>query len=342
MGDSVDIPLNPSRYPDRGIELGGVLEVAFATPDAFALDDTVHFVVPPIAPVPVVVFYSGTPDRYLTGALDALASMGRILEAPLVPVEKFTEAQAVITEQTAVVFDRCAPPAPLTVGAVLMLGAPGARREIDRPVVSDWNRSSPLWAGIDLTGLAVRRANLLSGLSLIESTAGPIAVVERRGGFLGVTLGFSLEESDFALRVGFPLFLRNWVEWVRRGATRALPSEVRFGAPLAPEIPWGQAGEWVVRSLRGDSRIPILEGRPTGTFVPDWPGIYRISAEGRQEYVAVNAWGTMQSDPSEGANELRHPPSRSWVRKIPYVLVAAAFVLLLLLLEWFLYHRGWI
>jgi hypothetical protein len=209
-------------------------------------------------------------------------------------------------------------------------------------VIVDWDRSDPLWEGIDLTSLAVRRSRILTaGTALIESAAGPIAVMERRGGFAGVVFGFSLEESDFALRAGFPLFLRNWAEWIRRGATRAFATQADFGDPIVSDRLWIRDGELLARSVRSERRLAVRSGRFVDPFVPDWPGLYQFSAAERHEYVAVNAFEGAGAETSV-AEVSPLPPPRPWVRKIPYAVVALAIVLLLLFVEGFLFHRGWI
>ncbi len=335
--------VDPSRHPGRRLELGGVLEAAFASPDAFPLDDVATFVVPPSAPPPVIVFHAGKPDPVLSSALEALASRGWIGERILVSLSRFDRVRSAIGEGTAVILDRCAPPEAPSGGSWLQLGA-ASGAELVRPVVTDWDRSGPLFDGVELTSLAVQRARLVrGGRPLIETASGPIATVERRAGLVFVALGFSadLAESDFALRAAFPLFLRNWFEWIRRGATRAFPTQASFGDAIVPEAEWLREGAYRVVGAQGESAHPVRGGEP---IVPLWPGAVRISAEGREEFVAVNFFDSDSSDLARSTAPASDPAPlpRPWFRRIPYAVLAAAIVLALLLLEWFLYHRGWI
>lgn len=331
---SLELALDPAKFPGRKLELGGAVELAFAEPDAQALDDSAYVIVPPSVPVPVVVFHPGKPDPFLMAPLRALAAEGRVGEILPVAIEHFAQARAAITESTAVIFDRCR--GELTTGVVLRLAPEGDA--IERPVVTDWDRSSPLLEGADLTDLAVSRARIVSdGTPLIESTSGPIAAWGRRGGHAYVEFGFTLDESDFVLRAAYPIFMRQWIEWARRGATRAFPSAGEFGRPLAAEAPWIRDGAYRIRSARGESAHPAREA-----FVPDWPGVYRISGQGRDEYVAVNSFDRASSDLTKVEAAAPAPPARPWYRRIPYAVLAAAVVMALLFMEWFLYHRGWI
>lgn len=338
--DEFVFPLDPARHPGRRLELGGVAEVAFAEADAFPLDDVAWFVVPPSAPPPIVVFHREAPDPLLLRALDALAARGWAGERVLVSIAKFAQARPALVEGTATIFDRCEPPEPVG-GAVLRLGA-AEGAEIQRPVVTDWDRTGPLLEGADLTSLAVLRARVLrGGVPLIETASGPIATVERRAGVAQVVLGFSLDlrESDLALRAAFPIFLRNWIDWVRRGATRSFPAQGAFGEPLAPETPWLRDGTYLVRTARGEGAHPVR----SGPILPEAPGVCRISAGGREEYVAVNFFDPQVSAFSERSEAAPPPPpAKPWYRRIPYAVLAAAVVLGLLLFEWFLFHRGWI
>lgn len=310
---ALDLPLDPSKHPGRRIESGGVAEIAFAEADDFPLDDAAFFIVPATAPLPVIVFHPDRPNPLLMGGLRALMAKGWVGECVAVAIENFPKARTAIGEGTGVIFDRCAPPDSLSVGAVLRFGS-SEGPAIDRPVLTDWDRRGPLLQGVDLTDLAVKRARVLSqGDPLIRSTAGPIAVSERRGGFASMTFGFSLEESDLALGAGFPLLLRNWIEWIRRGAMRSLPAQVEIGAIVG------------------------------GTEL-DRPGAVAVSADGREEVVAVNAFDRARSDLSglSSAESLPVPAPKPWYRKIPYAWMAVAIVLILLFVEWVLFHRGWI
>lgn len=323
-----ELPLDPSKFPGRKLELGGAVEVEFAEPDAQTLDDAAYVVVPSSLPVPVIVFHPGKPDPFLMAPLRALAAEGRVGEILPVAIDHFAQARAAITESTAVIFDRCEER--LSSGVVLRFGAEGDA--VERPVVTDWDRTSPLLEGSDLTDLAVRRSRIVrGGTPLIESASGPIASWSRRGGYAEVRFGFTLDESDFALRAAYPIFMRQWIEWARRGATRAFPASAAFGRPLVAEVPWIREGAYRVRDARGEASL-----------TPDWPGIYRISAEGRDEFVAVNSFDRASSDLSVASPGAPVPPPRPWHRRVPYAVLAAAVVLALLFLEWFLYHRGWI
>ncbi len=333
------VRLDPKAFPGHALELGGVVEAGFLPEDAFPLDDVATFVLPPSTPTPVVVFHPDRPDPRLMEALKALAGDGLVAEPSPVSIDRFGEASPALREGVAVIFDRCAPPVPLSRGAVLRFGA-GSGPVIERPGIRDWDTKGPLLRGIDLTDLAVRRARVLKeGAMLIESSAGPIAVQERRGGWCRVVFGFplSLSESDLTLRAAFPLFLRKWVEWIRLGgATRSFPRQVDWADPVSPSAPlWTDAAE-----LRAEERSGKRDFRIPSQAIA--PGPLRVSGADRGEWIGVNAFHPEWSDLSGEDSPLPPVPRRPWYRDLSLPVAAACLALLLLLAEWFLHHRGWI
>jgi hypothetical protein len=71
----------------------------------------------------------------------------------------------------------------------------------------------------------------------------------------------------------------------------------------------------------------------------------RIGAAGRAEWTAVNLFDPEESDLRERPEPAAVPglpPPAPWHARIPYAVLAAAAVLALLLVEWWLFHRGWI
>jgi hypothetical protein len=156
-----------------------------------------------------------------------------------------------------------------------------------------------------------------------------------------VELGFPLEESDIAARPAFLMLLLNFVEWAW---TRAFRPEYALGEPVRPERPlWFEEGELTYTQGDRVERSGVHQGFPESPPSVG-AGFIRMSAQGRSEWAAVNFFDATESDlrDPEGAPEegLPLPPPAPWHARMPYAVVAAAAVLVLLLIEGWLYHRA--
>lgn len=335
--------LDPARYPGSRIEEGGLVQVVLEPPDALPVDDAASFVLPPLVPPPVVVFHGGSAEPLLMLALQALQADGMVGAVGGAKGERFAAVKARLGEGSIVIFDRVAPPENRGPGGFLVIGAPGGRG-VERPVVAGWDAEAPPNRMADYAGLAVRRSRILEGEALIRAVEGPLAVWSSRGGRAEVELGFTLDESDFALRPAFLIFLRNFVEWASFSGLRSFRAQYGVGEPLRPERPMGEESGPVTFSQARLERSEIRSGRPALAPAAE-PGFVRIGSAGRSEWAAVNLFDASETDlrepvPVPGLPAL--PPPAPWHARIPYALPAAALVLALLLAEWWLFHRGWI
>ncbi len=333
--------LDPSRFPGERIEQGGLVEAVLEPPDALPADDVASFVVPPLIPPAVVVIHSRPrPDAALLHALHTLRSGGFVGEVSAAPASRL--AGLGVAEGWIVVLDGV--PAPPGPGAFLVFGAPGDA-PVERPAVADWDRESPLNRLVDYAGLAVRRSRILDGPALVRAVEGPIATASSRGGRAVVEFGFplGLEESDLQLRHAFLTLLFNFVDWASTRGTRSFPPEFRAGEPVRAERPlWIDEGELLFEQDRRAERIAVRGARAEAAPRAS-PGFLRLSAGGRSEWAAANLFDREESDlrqPPAPAPASPPPPPEPWHARVPYSLLAALLVLLLLLVEAWLYYRG--
>jgi hypothetical protein len=309
----------------------GVLEPG----DAFAEDDRAAFVAPPADAAPTLVFHAGRPSDLLLHALQVLKAEGRLKGDILpAPIARWKDLRPRLGEDAILVFDRCAPdPAPER-GLVLVLGAPGPGRVLDKPEVVSWDREAPPSARLDYGGVALKRARLLSSGSgpLIAAAEGALATWESRGGRARMELGFALEESDLAARPTFLLMLANLLAWREAGGLRSFPPQTALGAPLVPERPlWIRDGELL--SIEGErmDRVPVREGMPERTL-RSGGAFLRLSAGGRSETVAANVFDPARTDLRLREGPTPPPPPAPWPLRIPprWLCLAAALVVLAL------------
>jgi len=337
--------LDPAKYPGARLEDGGLIEVALEPADAFAVDDTASFVVPPLLPPSVLVVHAGAPSERLMHALETLQSGGLIAQnLSAVPLDKYGALRSRLGEGWIVIFDRVAPPALPERGATMIIGAPGPGG-MEKPSVVDWDREAPPNHRVDYAGLHFRRSRILSGEPLLRSLDGPLATWSSRGGRASVELGFpiELEDTDIAARPTFLLMLINFVEWASYRGLRAFRTEYAMGEPIRAErLLWFDEGELTFAQGDRAERAAVRQGI-VASAPPAGPGFIRMSAAGRTEWAAVNLFDASESDLRErpaAVSGAPLPPPAPWHARIPYAFLAVAGVLALLVLEWVLYHRG--
>jgi len=262
-----------------------------------------------------------------------------------------------------VVFDGYLPPNPLLPGNYLIVNAGTAQTpltsitgSVDSPTLVDQNRTHPLMRFVDLSGLNLGKANQEKladwAETLAETDSGTIIADGEHGGLRMVSVGFGLSDSDWPLRVSFPIFLTNCVDWLTAGSGMG---------PSSPDTPAGAAASLTVPSGMENVTVTTPSGRKTmlatpnegGTIVyddTDEVGTYRVQgAKGYDHAVAVNLLNSTESNltPQLHANLDRAGVMTSTgsggphLRRIRNDLwpAAAAVAMLFLTLEWLIYHR---
>ena len=260
-----------------------------------------------------------------------------------------------------VVFDGALPAHPLPPGNYLVFGAGSAQMpaaasgSADTPGFVDENQNHPVMRFVNLDGLHLRTALHTAaqpwGQSLADGTSGPLIAAGEHDGLRVVSVSFDLSDSDWPLRVSFPIFLTNAVRW--------LTAAGGLGAN-APETPTG--GVAAVTVAPGQSSVSIVrpDGSKTAVNAPDTGGVVLID-DTRQAGVyqaqagrAVYPFAVNLDSADESRLAVQHPPSLTHPGTPPVAAARlplsrrakddlwptlAAAALVLLLAEWFVFHK---
>ncbi|MGI4790466.1 MAG: vWA domain-containing protein [Janthinobacterium lividum] len=261
-----------------------------------------------------------------------------------------------------VVFDGALPKAPLPPGNYLVFGANSGQMPVtvsgssDTPTFIDENQSHPIMRFVDLDGLHLRTALHTQaqswGQSLADADSGPLIAVGDHDGLRVVSVSFNLSDSDWPLRVSFPIFLTNAVRWLTAaGGLGADQPETPTGGVAALTIPAGQSS---VSITRPDGSVTAVNAPNTGgvVLVDDTreAGIYHAKLTGGIDYpFAVNLDNADESRPAAQKPAILTHPGTPQVAAVHLPLsrrakddlwpTLAAAALFLLLLEWFVFHR---
>ncbi len=258
-----------------------------------------------------------------------------------------------------VVFDGALPTAPLPPGNYFVINAVNAQMpllgsgSVDDPAFIDQSRTHPVMRFADLEGLHLRKALRTQtqpwGQALAEADSGPLIAVGEHNGLRVVSVAFDLSDSDWPLRVSFPIFLTNSVRWLTAaGGLGASQVETPTGGVAALTLPPGPAS---VSITRPDGSTTAVTAPPIGgsVLIDDTrqAGVYRAKSNGVDYPFAVNLDSreestlAVQNPPAlthAGAPIAAHVPL-SRRSKDDLWPTLAAVALGFLLLEWFVFHR---
>jgi hypothetical protein len=323
--------LDVSRF-----EQGLLRAHAYSEGDAFDLDDTAYCVVAPHRSRRVLLVSSG--NAFLEDSLRALPGVTLTVRGP--------DRLAPTTAFDAYVFDRYAPPEAPPAGA-LLFRPPGAAwmdakwRSVSQSVVSGWDESQALTAGVAWRDLRLESAQLadagrstaLVTAKVAGGTATGALVLAGRARARWVAVGFALQDSNFPLQAGLPVFLGTALSWLTETARATSENLGRIEVPIA---------DAQVRDIRNHLIAATATGSGT-LFDAPRPGVYVVSSTGQQLIVVANAIDPRIAQINHrqlGPERAYLPPAGRTRRSWPELwiwLLAIAFVLLNV--EWATFSR---
>jgi len=320
-----------------GLEQGPLRARIAAPGDAFDLDDTAYAVVSAHRVRRVVLVTRG--NAVLEGSLRSLPGIALTVRSPSLKSE--------LPPADAYVFDGDAPRDPPAAGALLFRPSAAAWlgirwKALAPAVVTGWDDSDPLTAGVDWASVRPRNAFVghgATGASMVtagtahDAEAGGALIMAGRARSPWIAVGFSPEDSSFPLQPGFPIFLGNALNRLIES-----PGVETHGLGYI-EVPLPGA-----RVTEGGRVQVAATTTESGTlFDASRPGVYVVDDGRKQLVVIANAIDPLlpqinrRSLRSEGGPaEAIQVPRRNWPE--PWVwLLALAFCLLAF--EWAAFSR---
>jgi Aerotolerance regulator N-terminal/von Willebrand factor type A domain len=320
----------------------GFLKARLTSADGLDVDNTAYAALPTGQSLRVLLI--GEDDPFLEGALKADPS----LTVEILKPEMWRPDMG--ADFDAVVFDSWLPQDAtidtLGQGSFFFFGrTPFSSAGAETQVASlEAGAESPLLWNVELDAIRLARASKLTipddgrwHVSIPVQSAGEpmVATMEEPGGRRAVATAFAVGDSNFPLRVGFPLFVSNVVHWLA-------------GRSLEAESGWKAGQTYVPASGESISRKPILqEGSDRApqqlTEAPlrfERNGLYEVRGPLRPRWVAVNTGDPAESDlrAAESTGSNISVLSRSWGALQPWRWLTLA-ALALLVAEWLLHHH---
>lgn len=249
------------------------------------------------------------------------------------------------------------------MGAATQPGAPGTPPPANAPpvflddmAVMDWDRDHPILANLALNKLyAAQGLKLQVPLDrevLIEGLKGPMMVLDRDGRHTHLIVAFNLMESNWPLKVSFPVFMHQALHFLALGADMALRQSYEPGdAPQVQRSLINVAGglealsKLTLEGPGGTREVPVPPGDRFVLPPLEQVGIYKTVPEiTGMEQIAVNMLDVNESNlvPAEkppGDIGKAEPLGGESTRRRELWPFLAAAALAVLFIEWWVYTR---
>ena len=356
---SVDFPMELTTSAVIGIEHTN------KDNDVLRADDAARVVVPPPKQLSVLLVTDG--NYFLEKAVQ---SQNLKNPATLTPDAYEGKVGAPDFSYDVVIFDRYTPQKLPAAGSFIYFGAApnglkvkaaadeqGRYQTVEDVGVLDWKRDHPVLRHLAMQKLYVAEALKLEGAAensevLLDGLKCPLVVLHREGKGVHLIVAFDLLQSNWPMKVSFPIFLFNSLQFLAVGSSMDVRQSLEPGA--TPRIPAtaalaglkqvvlnGPAG-FGSRTLdvpaAGDFALPPLDR--VGLYATD-PPIPQF------EQMAVNLLDPVESNIQPAATnsalggvaaEVRESDANKSRMELWWWVVACA-ALPLLLIEWWVYTR---
>ena len=354
-------PKDSVNFQKIELTTAAVLRVEQMKKDALSADDVAMVVVPPPKAMSVLLVTDG--NYFLQRALDSMDLQHPDTFSPV----KYEEAKPQTYD--VIIFDRYEPKFMPTSGNFLWFGslASGLKLKVMKQgnetaivkdtMVLDWKREHPIMRGLQLgkmyVGEAIKLQAPIETETLVEGFKGPLVLLHREGRATHLVCTFDLLQSNWPLRLSFPIFMHNALQYLALGtdmdvresfapgATPKIPRtnlqklEAERGSPIKELKLDGPMGRRIVKIPEtGDVVLPAL----------DKVGLYSLDPPvAPYEKIAVNLLDSAESNtlpisqPPGGGVATATQAGKSRLELWWWIVACAAMPLLLI--EWWVYTR---
>ena len=320
----------------------GVFTVRLTTPDDLAADNQASIV--SLLPKPVKVLLVSRGNRLLEKALRAAPNV------ELVGATDLTDAAAGFDF---VVLDGVTPTVwpkgnVLAIHVVNTNWLEGVRR-VEAPPIVDWKSAHPLlrYTGFDnvqvVQSLTARTPTW--AVSLVETPQAPLILAGELGRQRIIWIGFDVLESNWPLRVSFPIFIANAVEWLNPANARSGQLLVKAGDPFRLALTEPAASAQIILP-GGAAKSLTLDPNANELVFGDTykQGVYRLRLGTNATAFCVNLLDAAESnikprDELQLGQYTKVSATTKQRANMELWRTIAALGLLVLLGEWWYYHR---
>ncbi len=321
----------------------GVFSVRISTPDDLMLDNQASVV--SFLPQPVRVLLVSRGNRFLEKALRG---------APQARVDTATQLTDTAEAYDVVVLDDVLPVSWPQSSVLAFHVAPtnlfSSWRAESAPVVVDWKSSHPLLRFVNFDNVQVGETLGVTppswGVPLVESPRTPLMVVGELNRQKIVWVGFDPLQSTWPLRVSFPIFMANAVDWLSPGGGGGSQLMVQPGTAFRWPLAAAGGATALITDPSGAVRRMAMDASAREVVVTDTArqGVYQVAVGTNRVSFVSNLMDGNESNirPREEINVGKYSAIQSSnVRRANAELWRwlALAGLGILLFEWWYYHR---
>ncbi len=215
--------------------------------------------------------------------------------------------------------------------------------------IVDWKPTHPLLRSVGLENIQIAKALVVKApswaLNVVDAAQTPLVLAGEFQRHKVIWVGFDVYQSTWPLRVSFPIFIANALEWLSSGAAGGASTTMRTGDPLRLAVLEGLSAFEVTLPDQSKRSIKLEPGSRDILFGDTGrAGVYKVQAGALSARFALNISDPAESDiwPRDelrlgkhagvGTTTLKRADLEAW-RWI------AAMGLGVLLWEWWYYHR---
>jgi Ca-activated chloride channel homolog len=323
-------------------ERDGIFTVRIDAKDDLAADNQASIV--SLLPQPAKVLLVSHGNRFMEKALRA---------AGRVELTVATDTQDGADDSDIVVLDDVTPsvwpkPAVLAVHVANTNWFDSGWTNIEAPTIVDWKNTHPLLRYINLDNVQISQTLGVKtpgwALPLVDAPQTPVILAGELSRQKIVWIGFDTLQSTWPLRMSFPMFIANSVQWLNPASTKSQQLMLHAGEPFRFALSAPVAEAEVVLPDGTRENVAPSENREIVFGDTAKQGIYHLRADTADVAFCVNVLDAAESNtkPREqlqfgkfntvGTTEVRQASVEIW-----HWIAAAA--LSVLMFEWWYYHR---
>ncbi len=335
-GDSVPLAFIARQTKD------GVFSLKLGAEDDLAVDNEAHII--SLLPTPANVLLYSSGNAFLRKALLATGA---------VELQTTADTDADAGNRDIIILDNLTPQK-WPEGNVMAINTVHTDwftdwDSIQAPAVVDWKSSHPLLRFVSFDDVEIAEAFAVRspfwGESLVESSQSPLLIAGEQSGQRRLWIGFDTLRSTWPLRVSFPMFIANAVQWLNPLASSGQDLTVQTGAPVRVGFESPDNSVLVTRPDGTSDRVawnPSMKSFVYGNTAVQ--GVYTVGEGAHQVRFAANLMDKAESDSlpraaltfAGGRQVKASLDSRADLEIWRWIAAAALAVLMF---EWWYYHK---